>query len=105
MRSWCDVDDPVGNADPHHEVVSRKPLPPLPADCTDAIALGVNAPPLEVNAGPVRNHAGAAVARKFTDFVKGFPGILCELESLAALRLSLFRFERLRSYFLVVGDG
>ena len=50
-------DDPVGHPDAHHEVVGREPLATLAADRSHAVPLGVDAPPFEVSAGPLRNDA------------------------------------------------
>ena len=76
VRSWLRGDDPVGNADAHHEVVRDQALATFAAGGAHSVALGVDAPPLEVMAGPLGDHAGAAFARKSAHLVECFPGIL-----------------------------
>ena len=57
-------EDAVGDADAHHEVIGGEAFAALAAGCADAVALGVDAPPFEVERGPLGHHAGAAFARK-----------------------------------------
>ncbi len=77
MRS----EDAVGNADAHHEVFGGQALAALAAGGAHAVALGVDAPPLEVDGGPLGHHAGAAIAGKCAHFIEGFPRILLALEA------------------------
>ncbi len=92
-------EDAVGDADAHHEVVGGEAFAALAAGGADAVALGVDAPPFEVERGPLGHHAGAAVARELAHLVEGFPGILCELEALGALGLGFFHLNSLIHFF------
>src|SRR5579859_1584020 len=83
--------DAVGDADAHHEVIGGKTFAALAASGSNAVALCVDAPPLEVHAGPIGNNTGAAFTREGTHFVKCFPGVLCELQTFNSLGLCLFR--------------
>ncbi len=52
----------VGQADAHHEVLGGLALAALAAGDADAVALGVDAPPLEVEPGPLGEDGVAALA-------------------------------------------
>ncbi len=92
-------EDAVGDADAHHEVVGGKAFAAFAAGCSDAVALGVDAPPFEVERGPFGHYAGAAFARKLAHLVKGLPGVLGELKALGALGLGFFRLNSLIHFF------
>ncbi len=66
----------VGQADAHHEVVTGQAFAVLAAGDAEAVTLGVNAPPLEVQASPLRQHAGASFAGKLANLVPSVPGVL-----------------------------
>ena len=53
-RSWLRGEDAVGDADAHHEVVGGQAFAALAAGGADAVALRVDAPPLEVECRPTR---------------------------------------------------
>jgi hypothetical protein len=80
----------VGDGDAHHEVVGDQALAALAAGGAYAVALGVNAPPFEVERGPLGNDAGAAGAGKSADLIEGLPRILLALEPLGALGFRFF---------------
>jgi hypothetical protein len=77
----------VRQADTHHEEFGRLADSVLAAGYADSIALGVDAPPLEVELGPLRHHGGAAFAGELANLVPGGPRILGELEPLRLLGL------------------
>ena len=66
-------DDAVGNADAHHEVVGGEAFAALAAGGADAVALGVDAPPFEVQVGPLGQDAGAAGAGEFAHLDRRLP--------------------------------
>ena len=99
-RSWLARDDAVGNADAHHEVIGGQAFAALAAGGANAIALGVNAPPFEVDGGPLGNDAGAAFAGKGAHLVKGLPWVLLALQALGALGLGLFHLNNFSHFFL-----
>ena len=92
-------DDAVGNADAHHEVFGGQALAALAAGSAHAVALGVDAPPLEVAGSPVGQHAGAALAGKRAHLIEGLPRVLFALQALRPLGIGLFLLELLQSYF------
>ena len=77
----------VGKADAHHEELGGLALAADATGGADAIALGVDAPPLEVEAGPLGEDGGAALSGEVADLVPGFPGVFLELETLGSLGL------------------
>src|ERR1035441_1201205 len=79
--------DSVGNADAHHEVVGDEAFAAFAAGGAHTIALGVDAPPLEVGSGPLGHDTGTAFAGELAHFVKGFPGVLLALEAFSTLGL------------------
>ncbi len=79
----------IGQADAHHEVLGRLAHAVLAAGDARAVALGVDAPPLEVELGPLRQHRGAALARKLAHFVPCLPWVLGELQAFGLLGLGL----------------
>src|SRR5215469_10997890 len=85
-------EDAVGNADAQHEMLGGFALAALATDRANAVALRVNPPPLEINAGPFRRNAAAALERELTDLGDALPRILLALQPLYALRFGLFRF-------------
>ena len=85
--SWCGGEDAVGQADAHHEELGGFAFAADAAGGADAIALGVDAPPLEVEAGPGSVDVLAALSGVLTHFVPGFPGVLGELQALGFLGL------------------
>ncbi len=80
----------VGQADAHHEVLGGLAFAVRAAGDALAVALGVDAPPLEVEPGPFRQDGVAAALSELADLVPCLPGVLGELESLGALGLGLF---------------
>ncbi len=74
----------------HHEEFSGLAFATDSTGRTHAIALGVNAPPLEVGPSPLRKHRLAAFPRELADLVPGVPGVLCKLQPLGLLGLRLF---------------
>ena len=93
-------DDAVGNADAHHEVIGDQAFAAFATGGAYAVALGVDAPPLEIGGRPLRYHAGAAFACKGAHLVKGLPGIFLALQALSFLGLGLFDFSGLCHGFL-----
>jgi hypothetical protein len=81
----------VGHADAHHEVLGGLAFAADAAGDTQAVALGVDAPPLEVEIGPLRGNGVASDLGVGANLVPGFPGIFGELEALTALGFGLFR--------------
>src|SRR5207244_9045272 len=81
----------VRDPDTHHEVANGFALASLAADRTDAVALGIEAPPAEVRAEPLGRHRIPALPREALDVGIRLPGIELALEPLHALRLGLFR--------------
>src|SRR5579864_1351299 len=86
----------VGDANAEHEIVGGSAFAILAADRAHAIALRVDAPPAEINAGPFGQHGGTALAREFANFLERFPGILAALQTLDALRLRFLLRSRVR---------
>ena len=82
----------VGEADAHHEELGCFAFAVGSTGDAETVALGVDAPPLEVEAGPLGQHGVAAVAGELTDLVPGLPGVLGELEALGALGLGFFDY-------------
>ena len=80
-------EEAVGEADAHHEELGGLAFAAGAAGDADAVALGVDAPPLEVEAGPLGEDGVAALAGELADLVPGVPGVLRELEALGALGL------------------
>jgi hypothetical protein len=77
----------VGQADAHHEVLGGLAFAALAAGDASAVALGVDAPPLEVELGPLGQHGVAAFARELAHLVPRLPGVLGELQALGLLGL------------------
>ena len=80
----------VGDADAHHEVLGGLAFAADAAGDAEAVALGVDAPPLEVGRGPLGHDAGAAIAGEVADLVERLPRVLLELEALGLLGLGFF---------------
>jgi len=78
-------EDAVGDGDTHHEVVGGEAFAAFAAGDAGSVALGVDAPPLEVEAGPLGEDGFAAFGGEAADVVPGLPGVLFELEALGAL--------------------
>ena len=91
----------IGDGDAHHEIVGCKAFATFAPGGADAIALGIDAPPLEVERGPLRHHAGTAGAREGADFVECLPGVLFALEAFGALGFRLFGLHRVGHVFLL----
>ena len=89
-RSCCAGEDAVGQADAHHEVLGGFAFAVDATGDAEAVALGVDAPPLEVESGPLGEHGLAAHACELAYLVPGLPGILGELEAFDLLGLRLF---------------
>ncbi len=77
----------VGQADAHHEELGRPALAVGSAGDSDAVTLRVDAPPLEVEAGPLGEDGVAALKGELAHLVPSVPGVLGELEALGALGL------------------
>jgi hypothetical protein len=96
LRQFCDDAEliagqhAVGHANPHHEVLARFALARGASGHAKTVALRVNAPPLEVKAGPLRQHRVAALLRELAHFVPRVPGILGEFQPFRLLGLGLF---------------
>ncbi len=80
----------VGHADAHHEVGAGFAFSAGATGDTEAVALGVDAPPLEVEAGPLGSDGVASAFGVLADFVPCFPGVFGELEALGLLGLGFF---------------
>ena len=80
-------EDAVGEADAHHEELGGFAFAGGAAGDAEAVALGVDAPPFEVEAGPGGVDVLAAFAGVGADFVPGVPGVFGELEALGFLGL------------------
>ncbi len=87
-------EEAVGQADAHHEELGGLALAADAAGGADAVALGVDAPPFEVEAGPLGEDGAAAVAGELADLVPGVPGVLGELEALGFLGLGFLHWGR-----------
>ncbi len=83
-------DDPVRDPDAHHEVVGRQAFAALAARGAYAVALGVNAPPLEVGRSPLGHNTGAARPGKCAHFIERFPWILLALQAFHTLGFGFF---------------
>src|SRR5580704_10928779 len=81
------AEDAVGQGDAHHEVRRGLAFAARAADCAGAVALGVDAPPFEIETSPFGEDRVAALSREFLDFVEMFPGVLRALEELDFLGL------------------
>ncbi len=77
----------VGQANAHHEVLGCFAYAVLAAGDAEAVALGVDAPPLEVEFGPLGQDGGAAFAGELADFLPGVPWVLGQLQPLGLLGL------------------
>ena len=71
----------------------------------DAVTLGVDAPPFEVQVGPLGDDAGTAGTGELAHVVEGFPRVLFELESLGALGFGFFDFRSLAHFVLLALIG
>ena len=72
---------PVRQPDAHHEVLAGFALAAAATGHAQPIALRVDAPPLEVGSGPLRQNAGASRARELPHLIPGVPGVLRELQA------------------------
>src|SRR2546426_6913931 len=79
----------VRDPDADHEVARRLALAALSADRADAVALGVDAPPTEVGAEPLRRDRVPALTREALDLGVCLPRVQLALEPLDALGLRL----------------
>src|SRR5579863_9454252 len=77
------------NANSHHEVLGCLSLAARAARNPRAVALGINSPPLEVERGPLRQHARTPFARKLPHFIECSPRVLLALQPFGLLRLGL----------------
>ena len=84
-RSWCAGEEAVGQADAHHEELGGFAFAGGASGDAEAVALGVDAPPLEVEAGPLGEDGVAALAGELADLIPGVPGVFGELEALGLL--------------------
>ncbi len=80
----------VGQADTHHEVLGGLAFAVCSAGDSLAVALGVDAPPLEVEPGPLGQNGVAAAAGELADLVPCLPRVLGELKSFRALGFGFF---------------
>ena len=85
-------EDAVGKADAHHEELSGLALAADATGRADAVALGVNAPPLKVESCPLRQDGASALAGEGAYLVPGVPGVLGELQPLGALGFGFLDF-------------
>jgi hypothetical protein len=83
--------DAVGNPDPDHEEFSCFAGAAGPSGHSCAVALGIYAPPFEVELGPFRHHAGATFAGKGAYLLEGRPWIFLPLEAFGTLCFRFFR--------------
>ncbi len=74
----------VGQADAHHEELGGFAFAADAAGDAEPVALGVDAPPFEVEAGPLGRDGIAALRRVLAHLVPGFPRVLGELQALGA---------------------
>src|SRR5450631_682045 len=92
------AEQPVGDADAHHEVLGGFALATDSADSTHAIALGVDAPPLEVGGCPLGGDAGAPFPGKGAHFVESLPRVLFALQAFGFLCFRLFYWNIARHF-------
>src|SRR5579864_174922 len=81
----------VRNPDAHHESLQSAAFPALSTSYARAVALGVNAPPAEISANPLRRNRAESFAGKAADLIQSFPRIFRPLEALGTLCLGFFR--------------
>jgi len=81
----------VGHTDAHHEVLGGFTFSGGAAGDAEAVALGVDTPPFEVEIAPVGGYGFAAAFGVLADVVPGLPGVLGELEALGLLGFGFFR--------------
>ncbi len=79
----------VGQPDAHHKVLGGLAHAVLAASDARTVALGIDAPPLEVELCPLRQYGSATLAGKLAYLVPCLPGILGELQSLGLLGFAL----------------
>src|SRR5271168_1408573 len=84
-------ENPVGDADAHHEIRHGLPFSARAGGHALAVALRVDAPGAEVRAQPLLGDGVVALAREALDLVERLPGVLFALEALDALGLG-FRY-------------
>ena len=77
----------VDQRDAHHEVLCRIALAAFAAGSSQAVSLGVNAPPFEVRRGPIGRNGRSPVPRKGAYFIKSFPRVFLALDPFRSLRL------------------
>ena len=80
----------VGQANTHHEELGGFALAVGAAGNAKTVALGVDAPPLEVQACPLGQDGVAALTGELTHFIPCVPGVFDELEALGLLGFGLF---------------
>ncbi len=72
-------EDTVGEGDAHHEELRGFTFSVGSSGDAEAVALGIDAPPLEVETGPLGEDGVAALLGELTDLVPGVPRVLGEL--------------------------
>jgi len=83
-------EDAVGQADTHHEELGGFAFAVGSAGDAEAVALGVDAPPLEIEACPLGQDGVAALTGELAHFIPCFPGVFGEFEALGLLGLGFF---------------
>ena len=78
-RSWCAGEHAVGQADAHHEVLGGFAFAAGAAGDAEAVALGVDAPPFEVEAGPLGSDGVAALRANSRTSSQASQGFLASL--------------------------
>ena len=83
-------DNAVGNADAHHEEFGSQAFAAFAAGGSHAIALRIDAPPLEISGSPVGQHAFATLTGEGAHLIESRPRVLFALQALGLLGLRLF---------------
>jgi hypothetical protein len=84
------LQQPIRNADAHHEIRQGLPFSVFTAHHSGAVALRVHAPPAEVSADPLGRNRIETLAGKAADFIQALPRVLLSLQAFDALRFRLF---------------
>src|ERR1700733_13615042 len=74
----------------HHKELGGFALSADASRSPHTIALRINAPPLEIEPGPLGKDRTPPILRKLANLVPGIPGILGKFQTLGSLGLGLF---------------
>ena len=82
----------IRQADAHHEIFGSLAFATHAPCSAHAIALRIDAPPLEIRTGPLRQHTISALPGELANLVPGLPRILGGLQPFGLLGLRLFHY-------------